>query len=551
MSGTQLLGVTGWLLRAAVGGGLLLLLIWGLACLTRHPARRQRLGEWGVLAALLVAGLALAPAWLRVPLPSWTAPTENRGPRIEDRGSRTEDRPRRSGDREPGLVAQASATQNVQPEPPSAPILDPQSSVLDPRLLLSGLAAAYLAVAGFLLGRWLLQHVALASLLAATEEPPAAAAELFASLTTEEFRPRLRVSPRLRVPFSCGVWRPTVVLPAALCRSPEELRWVFAHELTHLRRGDPWACLLFGLGGVVYFFLPWFWLLRRQVRLCQEYLADAAAAAGEGRPAEYAQFLLGLTQAPAAPAGTAGVAGPTSDLFRRITMLLRTPLSGETSCPRRWSLGTAAGLLALALLLGGVGLGTSPPAVSAQPPKKDPPAKEPGKDRPRQDPNQAKPRPRLPEVPDDLDLDDLEALRDALQKSLERFADKMQNMHQRELGRFQDLRQGPVRQANGRLGVRVEKPGDTLVDQLDLPAGEGLVVVEVAADSAAAAAGLKPHDILLEFDGKPVPADAPAFVKMVQEVKGGVPVEATVLRKGRRETLKGLTLAGGKPAVRR
>jgi S1-C subfamily serine protease len=66
--------------------------------------------------------------------------------------------------------------------------------------------------------------------------------------------------------------------------------------------------------------------------------------------------------------------------------------------------------------------------------------------------------------------------------------------------------------------------------------------------SAAAAAGLKPHDILLEFAGKPVPADGPAFVKMVQEVKPGTPVEATVLRKGRKETIKGLTLPEGKNA---
>ena len=58
-----------WWLHSAIGGGLLLLLVGVLMAVTRQPARRQRLGEWGVTAALIVAVLCLAPAWLLVPLP--------------------------------------------------------------------------------------------------------------------------------------------------------------------------------------------------------------------------------------------------------------------------------------------------------------------------------------------------------------------------------------------------------------------------------------------------------------------------------------------------
>ena len=89
------------------------------------------------------------------------------------------------------------------------------------------------------------------------------------------------------------------------------------------------AAVLFGLGGVVYFFLPWFWWLRRQVRLCQEYLADAAVAAGEGRPEEYAPFLLGLTPAPAVPAGTSSIHA--SSATRRSSFSLN-PLKSGTRC---------------------------------------------------------------------------------------------------------------------------------------------------------------------------------------------------------------------------
>src|SRR4051812_36679655 len=68
MSGT-VRGVEVWLLHALVGGGLLLLLARGLLARTAQPARRQRLGEAGLGAALLLALLSLGPAWLAVPLP--------------------------------------------------------------------------------------------------------------------------------------------------------------------------------------------------------------------------------------------------------------------------------------------------------------------------------------------------------------------------------------------------------------------------------------------------------------------------------------------------
>src|SRR5205807_2021363 len=49
-------------------GGLVLLLAWGLARRTRQPARRQRVGEWGLAAALVVALLSVGPSWLHLSL---------------------------------------------------------------------------------------------------------------------------------------------------------------------------------------------------------------------------------------------------------------------------------------------------------------------------------------------------------------------------------------------------------------------------------------------------------------------------------------------------
>src|ERR1700722_7291433 len=59
-----------WMLHTAIGGGILLLVTCVLMRWTRQPVRRQRLGDWGMTAALAVAlGSGLAPSWLGI---AWT-----------------------------------------------------------------------------------------------------------------------------------------------------------------------------------------------------------------------------------------------------------------------------------------------------------------------------------------------------------------------------------------------------------------------------------------------------------------------------------------------
>ena len=105
---------------------------------------------------------------------------------------------------------------------------------------------------------------------------------------------------------------------------------------------------------------------------------------------------------------------------------------------------------------------------------------------------------------------------------------------------FQDL--GGVGRApeRFRFGIRMEKMSPVAAEQLGLEAGRGIAVTDVIADSAAEKAGIKPHDIILEFAGKPV-ADSPEeFNKLVTEVKAGEKVNAVVLRKGKKVEIKGI-----------
>jgi hypothetical protein len=97
-----------------------------------------------------------------------------------------------------------------------------------------------------------------------------------------------------------------------------------------------------------------------------------------------------------------------------------------------------------------------------------------------------------------------------------------------------------------RLGAHLIKPSKTLEDQLDLPKDQGLVLEEVGPNSAAAKAGLKRYDILLELNGKPVSSKIEEFAKQLADVKPTTPVDAVVMRKGKKETIKGLTLPEAK-----
>jgi len=110
----------------------------------------------------------------------------------------------------------------------------------------------------------------------------------------------------------------------------------------------------------------------------------------------------------------------------------------------------------------------------------------------------------------------------------------------------------PALRATGpepRLGAEVAAPGGALADQLDLPRGQGLVVNRLGPNSPAGKAGVKKYDILLELNGKAVPSKASEFAKLLSGIKADAPVDVVVLRKGKKETIKGLKLPEAKAAA--
>ena len=563
-----------WLARSALGGGLVLLVAWWGMRRVESPARRQRLGEGGLVAALLVAVLSLAPGWISVRLPALSLavppdsppsdfPLADTGPGEEREGEGWFDLlgleqpatpgPDPAGREDGPLVAAA-------PPPPSA--WRPDWAGLG-RLVVAGYALG----AGGMLVWWLGGHGVLWWWLRRVVPASPRLERLWAEMSAG--RPvRLVVSPRVHMPFGCGLWRPTVVLPASLAGSAEEaaLRWVLGHELAHLERRDPFSALLFGLGQGFFYFLPWFWKLRHEVRLCQEYLADRAAVAAGGDRLDYADFLVGWARTSGLPAhaaagASASMLGQRTDLFRRVNMLLQDRTSLEPRCPRRWLLLPMIGLLSLAVVFAGVGPASADDnkapdkGVTKKDEKKDqaPPAKPDGDDRKPKD--KVKPGPGFPNI-DDLMKRLPAGLDDGQSKMIRQQLEQARRQMEQALLMAERMRSGLGRRwerggpHEGRLGVRVAAPSPILAAQLDLPRGEGAVIEQVMPDSAAARAGLKANDVLLELAGKAVPADPARLVRLVAGLPADKKIDAVVMRKGKKETIKGLTLSEA-PAVDR
>jgi hypothetical protein len=92
------------------------------------------------------------------------------------------------------------------------------------------------------------------------------------------------------------------------------------------------------------------------------------------------------------------------------------------------------------------------------------------------------------------------------------------------------------------MGIGVDRPTDSLIEQLGLEKGVGLVVREVLPKSPADQAGIKLHDVLIELNGVAITQDPLSFRKAVDGIKGDTPIDAVVIRKAKKEIVKGIKL---------
>ncbi|MDQ2667515.1 MAG: HEAT repeat domain-containing protein [Gemmatimonadota bacterium] len=107
--------------------------------------------------------------------------------------------------------------------------------------------------------------------------------------------PRLLQSTEAKMPFACGIMRPTIVLPAeSESWTLDRRRAVLLHELAHVRRHDLLGHTLGRLACAVYWFHPLVWTAAKRLRSESERACDDLALACGTRATDYAEHLLDI-----------------------------------------------------------------------------------------------------------------------------------------------------------------------------------------------------------------------------------------------------------------
>ena len=86
------------------------------------------------------------------------------------------------------------------------------------------------------------------------------------------------------------------------------------------------------------------------------------------------------------------------------------------------------------------------------------------------------------------------------------------------------------------LGARIETLGPELAEYFAVEPGQGVLVVEIAPDSPAAKAGLKPGDVIVQLNADQI-ANPRALLAQLDERKPGDQVTIGILRHGQAQSL--------------
>ncbi len=177
--------------------------------------------------------------------------------------------------------------------------------------------------------------------------------------------PQLVRSADVRMPFACGLVRPTVVLPEGCDAWPADRRQaVLFHELAHVRRRDLLGHTLGRAVCAVYWFHPLVWLAAARLRAESERACDDLVVRCGTRAADYAEHLLDIVT------GARGEATPAV----AVAMARRNEFEGRLLAildpDRRREGPTRTQAAAVVLALGGVAVlvGAAGPATAAATP---------------------------------------------------------------------------------------------------------------------------------------------------------------------------------------
>ncbi|MDQ2774070.1 MAG: M56 family metallopeptidase [Acidobacteriota bacterium] len=99
------------------------------------------------------------------------------------------------------------------------------------------------------------------------------------------------------VPFTFGLWRPRILLPAdCMDWAPLRKHAVLLHELAHIKRRDLWSQMVATFATALWWFQPLCWFNRWNLRRESERACDALVLDFGIRPSDYARELLDIAR---------------------------------------------------------------------------------------------------------------------------------------------------------------------------------------------------------------------------------------------------------------
>jgi len=148
------------------------------------------------------------------------------------------------------------------------------------------------------------------------------------------------VSDRVKSPALFGFVRPRLLLPQGMLEAfgLEELRYVFIHELAHLKQRDIYLGWLMALLHVAHWFNPLMWFAFSRIRTDREIACDrlAISTMAPHEPPEYGRTIVSLlesfSQAHYLPS-VAGILEETCRIERRIKMIADYKKTSRTRWP--------------------------------------------------------------------------------------------------------------------------------------------------------------------------------------------------------------------------
>lgn len=171
--------------------------------------------------------------------------------------------------------------------------------------------------------------------------------------------PELYCSCRVKSPCAAGIFRQAIYIPDWE-EGGDELRYIFMHELTHIKRRDNLFAVIFSAACVVYWFDPLVWIMAHISRQDRELGCDAQVMKGMSfkERQDYGMTLISVLRRQTVTGGltcVSGMASTKKEMHDRLKAIKNTrPASALVSV-----------LVIVAMVIASITLGTSAKTVKA------------------------------------------------------------------------------------------------------------------------------------------------------------------------------------------